>query len=180
MPRKFFKRHLPSPALISRQRSLGMFGSRLSSPELWHLNRTSVSTAFGVGLFLAFLPVPGQMILAALAALWLRCNLPLSVMLVWISNPLTVGPLFFSAYKVGTWVLGVPEEVTRFSLSWEWLVARADQIWLPLTTGALICGALAAALGFVTIQLIWRWHVVQRWERRRTLRRLRAGRAESD
>ncbi|MDZ7826519.1 MAG: DUF2062 domain-containing protein [Gammaproteobacteria bacterium] len=65
-------------------------------------------------------------------------------------------------------------------LSWEWLVARADEIWLPLTVGSLICGVVAAALGFATMQLLWRWHVVQRWERRRTLRRLRAGRAEGD
>ncbi|HSG90689.1 MAG TPA: DUF2062 domain-containing protein [Pseudomonadales bacterium] len=150
-----------------------MFGPRLAEPDLWHLNRRSVSTAFAVGLFLGFFPVPGQMVIAAAAALWLRCNLPLSVALVWISNPVTIPPLFFFAYKLGAWVLQVPPEVTHLPLSWDWLLARAEAIWAPLLVGSLICGLVAALIGFTTVHVLWRWHVVQRWERRRALRRMR-------
>lgn len=173
MPRKLLQRYLPTPAALARQRSLGMFGPRLADPDLWHLNRRSVSSAFAVGLFLAFFPVPGQMVLAAFTAMWLRCNLPVSVALVWVSNPVTIPPLFFFCYKLGTWMLQIPPEVQHVSLSWSWLVERAEAIWAPLLLGSLTCGVIASALGYAGIHLVWRWHVVQRWERRRTLRRLR-------
>lgn len=180
MPRKFLKRYLPSPAHIRRQRALGMFGQRLGAAELWHLNRRSVSTAFGVGLFLAFFPVPGQTLIAVLVAMWLRCNLPLSVALVWISNPVTIPPMFFFAYKVGTWVLGVPPQAEQVSLSLEWLLARLGSVWQPLLVGSLICGVVAGLVGWGVIQGLWRWNVVQRWERRRSLRRLRRERDSTD
>lgn len=173
MLRKFLERHLPTPARVADQRSLGMFSKALAKPDLWHLNRRSVSTAAAVGLFLVYFPFPGQMFLAAWAAIRLRCNLPLSVVLVWISNPLTIAPMFFFAYKVGTWILGVPPTISRLSLSWEWLSTQASAIWLPMLVGALVCGLTLSALGFAAVQITWRWSVVQRWERRRTLRRLR-------
>ena len=43
--------------------------------------------AFFVGLFVAFMPIPGQTIAAAVLAVLLRCNLPLSVGLVFVTNP---------------------------------------------------------------------------------------------
>lgn len=63
---------------------------------------------FAVGVFTSFLPLPGQMVIAALLALWLRCNLPLSIILVWISNPITMPAIFYSTYKLGAWILGTP------------------------------------------------------------------------
>ena len=68
---------------------------------MWHINRRSVSTAIFIGLFCAFIPLPSQMLLAALIAIWLKVNLPLSVALVWVSTLITMGPMFYFAYKLG-------------------------------------------------------------------------------
>ena len=89
MPRKTLKMMMPEPAKLRRSGQLAILGDWVFEPNLWHINRYSVSMAFFVGLSLAFVPVPGQMLIAALAAVVLRCNLPLSVGLVWITNPLT-------------------------------------------------------------------------------------------
>ena len=171
MPRAFFKRYLPSPASLARQRGLGILGSAVADPELWHLNRRSVSAAFAVGLFLAF---PSQMLRAALAAIVVRCNLPLAVALVWITNPLTIPPMFFFTYKIGTWILGIPPQVSSIELSLDWLVAQAGRVWKPLLTGSVLCGAVAGTIGYFASGWLWRRQVIQRWERRRALRRLRA------
>ena len=174
MPRAFFKRHLPSPASLAGRGGLGILGSAIADPELWHLNRRSVSSAFAVGLFLAFLPFPSQMLLAAAAAIVLRCNLPLSVALVWITNPLTIPPMFYFTYKLGTLILGVPPRVEGIELSLEWLVAQAGLVWKPLLVGSLLCGVAAGGTGYFVSGWLWRRQVIQRWERRRALRRLRA------
>ncbi|MFC6755273.1 DUF2062 domain-containing protein, partial [Halorubrum tibetense] len=89
MAKKLLKRWMPDPAKIRNHASLQFLGNVLHDPNLFHLNRTSVSRAFFVGIFICFLPIPGQMGLAALCALWFRANLPISAALVWISNPIT-------------------------------------------------------------------------------------------
>lgn len=151
-----------------------MLGKRLLNPELWHLNRQCVSAAFAVGLFVAWLPMPAQMLVAAAVAMLVRSNLPISVALVWISNPLTLPAMFLFAYRLGNWMLGEPPELLAFQISWEWLQMRLGQIWAPLLLGSLVSGMLSALLGWAGMQLFWRWHVVQRWEHRRNVRRLRA------
>jgi len=113
MPRKFLKRLLPDHNKMSEHPHLQHFGERLREPKLWHLNRRSVSGAVALGLFIAFMPIPGQMILAVLLAIYFRVNLPISALAVWITNPVTIAPLFFFAYKVGSWILQVPSGSLR-------------------------------------------------------------------
>lgn len=179
MPRKWLKTYLPQANDLRRRRGLHMLGERLLAPELWHLNRQSVSAAFAVGLFVAWFPVPMQMVIAGGLAMLVRSNFPISVLLVWISNPLTLAPMLLFAYRVGTLMLGETPTLRAFELSWSWLFERWGSIWQPLFLGALACGLVSALLGWLSARLFWRWHVVQRWEHRRTVRRLRALQAEA-
>jgi len=174
MPRKFLRTYLPNPAELQKRPGLRMLGRHLLDPALWHLNRQSVSTAFAVGIFVAFLPIPAQMLVAAMLAVIVRSNLPISVVLVWISNPVTMGPLLFYSYRTGAWILGETHTLAAFDLSWEWVRARLGQIWAPLLIGSVVLGLVCGAAAWATMQVFWRWHVVQRWERRRNVRRLRA------
>lgn len=103
MPRKFLKKFMPNPHEIKNNKFLSLFGKVLHEPNLWHMNRRSMAGAFFVGLFFAWWPVPFQMVLAAGGAILLRVNLPMSIALVWITNPLTMPPMFYFAYVVGTW-----------------------------------------------------------------------------
>ena len=57
--------------------------------------------AFSLGLFVAYLPFPGHMLIAGLSALALRVNIPVAVASVWVSNPATMVPMFYAAYEVG-------------------------------------------------------------------------------
>ena len=97
---------MPDHQTIKEHKHLKIFGKLLHDGNLWHLNRRSVSGAFAVGLFCAFVPIPSQMILAAAIAIIIRVNLPISVALVWISNPITMPPIFYAAYKFGAYVMG--------------------------------------------------------------------------
>ena len=167
MPRKFLQRYLPSHEKIREQKSLAIFGNLLYNPNLWCLNRRSASGAFAIGIFIAFLPLPFQMLLAAFFALLLGVNLPISVTLVWISNPVTMPIMLYFAYQVGLFLLGSPNYDFYFDLSWTFLFDQMEQIVLPLIIGCLFCGTVFALLGYFSIRLIWRFSVVRSWQKRR-------------
>ncbi|WP_096085796.1 DUF2062 domain-containing protein [Agaribacterium haliotis] len=170
MPRKLFKRWTPDAKDIHGNPALGFLGNLLHDPNLFHLNRHSVSMAFFIGLFIAFLPIPGQIPLAALAALRLRCNLPLSVLLVWVSNPLTFPIIFYAEYKLGTSILMQPDNQFAFELSWAWFKTTFPLIWQPLLLGAIIASIFFSSAGYLAVQWFWRWHVIDRWKRRKQAR----------
>lgn len=165
MAKHLIKRLIPDHETVRNHRHLQIFGSLLHDPNLWHLNRRSAAGAFGVGLFMAFVPVPFQMLLAAGAAIALRVNLPLSVALVWVTNPLTMPALFYFAYLVGSLFLGHPTEALE--LSGASLMECLNDIWAPFLLGCLICGSVTSVAGYFGIRGLWRWHLVQHLKQRR-------------
>ena len=165
---------MPDHIKIRNNKQLNkVFGTLLHDPNLLHLNRRSVSMAFFVGLFMAFVPLPSQMIMAAAVAIFVRCNLPIAVGLVWVSNPITMPPFFYFAYKVGTWILGTPEHVFTFELSWEWIGTELAAIWEPFLLGCTVSGLVFGALGYGVIRLLWRLHIVSAIKERKKKRALK-------
>ncbi len=161
MPRRLIKRYLPHTDHIRKHRHLRLFGDLLHDPDLWHLNRRSVAGAVGMGLFMAMVPLPFQMVMAAAAAIVLRVNLPLSVLMVWTTNPLTITPIFFFNYKLGSWMLGRTPRPVEFEPSVSWLLDQGSTLWPPLVLGSLAVGLVAGIAGYGTVRLLWRLHVVR-------------------
>ena len=129
--------------------------------------------AFFVGLFVAFMPIPGQMILAALLAVLFSCNLPLSVGLVWITNPVTMPAIFYMAYKVGAMLIDVPVQDVEFELSFYWLTHSLLAIWKPFLLGCLVSGLFFGSLGYFVLSMLWRWRVAHHWHQRKRRRAAR-------
>jgi uncharacterized protein len=167
MPKNFLKSVVPSASRIRAIKGLGVLGEWIYAPNLWHINRYSASMAFLVGLFVAFVPAPGQTLLAAALAVLLRCNLPLAVGLVFLTNPITMPPLFYMAYQIGALIVDVPVQNMEFDLSFTWLGANLAAIGKPFLLGCLICGLFFGSLGYLTINLLWRWRVVRHLKARR-------------
>ncbi len=167
MPKRLIKKYTPDPQTIKEHKHLQIFGSLLHDPKLWHFNRKNISGAFAVGLFCAFVPIPFQMVLAALCAIVFRVNLPVSVALVWVSNPITMPPLFYAAYKFGAWILGQTPEDFDFVLSWSWLFHQLELIWQPFLLGCFLFGIISAGVSFCVIRLLWARHIRKQWRQRR-------------
>ncbi len=165
--KKFFKRSLPHPIHIKSHPTLQFFGELLHDPNLWHLNRRSLAGGMAVGLFIAFVPVPIQMLLAAALAIWFHVNLPLSVSLVWVTNPITIPPVLYFAYKLGTILLNIPRQEIEFTLSQEWFFQTLGYSWQPLLLGCFVLGTLSALTGYLLVNLLWRLQVTRLWQTRR-------------
>lgn len=166
MPRKLLRRVLPTPHRLRSRRSLRVFGSLLSNRQLWALNRRAVARATAAGLFIAFVPAPGHMVLATVAAIWLRFNLPVAVVMVWVTNPVTFPVIFYGAYRLGAWLLDTPARHVHFEMSFQWLAGEVHDIWAPLLLGCFVFGLVSALLGHAAVTVAWRIHVSRSWRLR--------------
>lgn len=171
MPRRLIRKLLPPTQALKQHRALQPLGSFIHDPNLWHLNRYSASMATFVGIFCAFIPLPLQTLIAAALAIIIRCNLPIAVVLIWITNPLTITPLFFGAYKVGAWLLGIPPEHLAIHFTTDWLTTQIERNWQPLALGCAVCGLFFGSLGGTIVLMLWRLTVIRRWEGRKQRRR---------
>ncbi len=176
MPRKFLRKHMPDADAIRSHRLIALFGRRLQHPNLWHLNRRSVSGAVAIGLFAGLVPGPLQMLCALGLALPLRRNLPVALLVTLYTNPLTIVPLYLVAYEYGRLILGHPDSdrsIVPFEFDWshaaDSMVAMLD--WMlalgkPLAAGLPALGLTLAVLGYFAVDLGWRLHVRNAWRAR--------------
>src|SRR3990172_9865495 len=178
MPRKFFRKYLPSHASIRENRTIARFGSWLKHHNLWHLHRRSFAGGIAIGVFAGLIPGsnPVQFTAAALLAIVFKVNLPIAVIVTLYSNPFTIVPLYYLAFKLGQLVLlesGGTLPPVALSLEGkglrEWLPAALD--WLtsigkPLLVGLPLLALLLSAVSYVMARLAWRCYVVYTWRAR--------------
>jgi len=106
---KWWLRMLPRRATLHRYPILKFFArSARKRPFLWSFRVEHAIPAIYAGFILTLMPLYGiQILLALIFAVLLRANLPILVGLQVVSNPITVFPIWFSAYQMGRLFLGV-------------------------------------------------------------------------
>ena len=167
MPKKFIKRFSPNPETLKAHPHLKHFGTKLQNPNLWHINRRSAAGAVAVGLFCAWMPIPFQMLLATFVAMFFSVNLPISVALVWLSNPFTMPPLFYGAYRLGAFILQQPLMDFHFKLSFNWIINALETIAPVMFLGCFILGCISAFVGYWGFTVFWRYSSAQKWKKRK-------------
>lgn len=149
------------------------FANRLGDPALWRLHRRSVPRAIALGLGVGVVIPFMHMILAALLAIPLRANVAIAAAATLIINPLTIPPLYYAAYRVGSWELrhdgAVVNPAAAEHISGE--LARL-LFWIheasgPIAVGVLTIAAVSALLGYAASAFVWRWWLGSRWRGRR-------------
>ncbi len=180
-----FRRFLPSHDAIRQSRLLRWLGPRLHDPLLWHINRRAVARGVAVGAFFGLMIPVAQIPAAALASLVLRGNLWIAAVSTLVSNPLTYGPIYYFAYRLGADVIGAPAPLVHdrveapvamldsLAQAWHWITG----IGQPLLVGMAIMAVAAAVLGYWGAQLFWRIRIMSRRRHQRRTRQLKAARA---
>lgn len=180
MPKQKLKAWLPHPDELRKNKLLKVFAPFLTDPRLWHMNRGSLERAIYVGVLVAFLPIPGQMALALIGALIVRANVPMSVALTWLTNPLTTLPVFWVAYWVGAKLLGetaiglrtigmVLTDLTK------WVMGNGENPFVVhqvfsfkvFGVGLLVCAVTTSVVLGFTFRWFWRYHISKDWKKRR-------------
>lgn len=155
--RFFIQRCFPKRHEIENHPRLKIFGALFHEPQYWEINQKNLPKAVAIGLFVCWLPIPGQMIIAAALALLLRANLFIAIALAWASNPLTMVPMLYAGYKTGAFILySSSDEKVQFQYSLHWVTTHFHAIASPLLLGVVICGLVSGALGyFITLFFYW-------------------------
>lgn len=101
------------------------------------------------------------MLIAAFFSILLRANILVAVPMVWFSNPITMGPMFYVCYLVGAAMLGLEPQGFHFDLSIAWLVDSLAAIWQPFLLGCLVVGGITSLLAFFLVRILWHMHILR-------------------
>ena len=159
---KKWMRPLPRRSNVHRYPILKWFSNTAYERSyLWSFRGKTVIPALFWGLWIAMLPIVGlQMLVVFFLAILLRTNLPVIVALQWISNPLTMGPIYFADYQIGMTFLhlvGVDYERNKLlKRTYDWSDFSYSDLWAlvdtfpPMMIGGSIIGIF---LGVVAVFL---------------------------
>lgn len=165
MAKRLLQRHMPTRAKLQQSRSFRFLDRWLHKADIWHFNRRYACRGILIGMFFAFIPLPTQMIMACVGCIFARGNLPISIACVWLTNPLTMGPVFYGCYRLGAFLMN--EKIAAASeIQSDWLANNFHTIVEPLFLGSLICAVFFSAISYTLVDILWRWHTVKKWHNR--------------
>ncbi|CAG1014595.1 hypothetical protein BURC_00734 [Burkholderiaceae bacterium] len=164
------KRLLPTRERLLQSRWLRPIAHYLDNDHLWHADRSSVARAVGIGLFFGLLLPVAQFLFAVVAAIVLRANVAVAAGFTLVTNPLTFAPIYWFAYRLGSWLMGgsVDEQAAqRVEQQAQAAIARNEGIiqglWhsivsagAPLALGLTVLAVVAGAIGFGLAWSLWR------------------------
>jgi uncharacterized protein (DUF2062 family) len=167
MPRRFFRKFAFKRHELTDRWFMSPFRHLLHDHELWGIRRKTVVPAVAWGTFVAFLPIPGHVLVAVLGSLLLRCNIPVAALTTFIVNPLTIGPIYYFGYRVGAKLLGLAPGKFNIDLSIDWLTSTFVSIWQPLLLGCVLVGAIVALIAYILLDVFWRFSLATYKTRKR-------------
>jgi uncharacterized protein (DUF2062 family) len=154
------------------------------------MSRRGVALGAAIGVFFAIITPIAQIPLSAGISVLLRANVPVAIAATLVNTPPTFGPVYYAAWRVGSWMLGeeadearspqalrstseaaaAPQAGTASAVpsSWRRYWNTVQAIGKPLLLGAAVFSVVFSALAYLLVNLVWHWRV-----RQKRLRRLR-------
>ena len=143
---------------VKKSAFLNRYFPKFKDPVYWVGDRASFARAGFIGVFCMMLPIPFQMVLGSIFAYYFRANIPLASALAWITNPLTMGFIWYGGYQFGTFILNTPSMGNLIQnnqhirlASAEWFSTIFPHIWQPFFFGNLILGIFFGSLLYLAI-----------------------------
>ena len=126
-------------------------------PEYLSSSRKMVSRGVFLGLFVAFIPMPMQMAAVLVFMPFFRFNVPIALAMCWLSNPLTMPPMYYMEYLTGSFILGT--EIAPVEMTLEWFSDNLDDIFIPLYFGTFLYSVFGSLSGYWLVNHFWKGSV---------------------
>ncbi|MBI1368923.1 MAG: DUF2062 domain-containing protein [Planctomycetes bacterium] len=167
-----FRRHVRA-----RIRLYSAITRRFVLHNLLHADDPPERLARGVaiGLFVAFTPTIGFQMGLVLFLAWLfRANKLIGLPMVWISNPVTLVPIYYPCYKLGVMLT----RMTPVNAKWWSDLAHPPEGWwntvdfywtqmvdvaVPMWVGCVVVGLLFALPSYIIVHRTICYYRIKRW-----------------
>lgn len=149
MIRKFFRRQ------ASNKGKLDKLLEKYNLPRAYfNVNRKMITRGVWIGLFWGFIPMPMQMAAVIAVTPFIRFNIPIAIAMVWLSNPITMPPMYYMEYLTGNFLLG-REGIDNIELTLEWFSNNMGDIFIPLYVGTAFYSIVVSSLIFILLNWLW-------------------------
>ncbi len=122
-------------------------------------NRKMILRGILIGLFIAFIPMPMQMAAVLLYVPFIRFNLPIALAMCWLSNPITMPPMYYMEYLTGSFFLNIQPEPIEMTL--KWFKDNLGNIFIPLYFGTAIYSIFGSISVYLAVNFLWKKSVQQ-------------------
>ncbi|MBN2767947.1 MAG: DUF2062 domain-containing protein [Campylobacterales bacterium] len=123
--------------------------------EYLSVNRKSIARGLAVGAFWLFIPMPFQMLAVVGMTPFFVFNVPVGLLMVWISNPITMPAMYYVEYLLGNFLLG-RKELDNIEISMQWFTKNWDEIFISMYVGAFTLSIFFAILLYFLANRLWR------------------------
>jgi uncharacterized protein (DUF2062 family) len=137
-----------------------------------------ISKGVFIGLFIAFIPMPMQMLAVVAIIPFARFNVPIALAMCWLSNPLTMPPMYYMEYLTGSFILGM--ETTPVEMTLEWFSENIGNIFIPLYVGTAFYSVIVSSTAYYIINHLWRSSVIKDNDLRKNGRKKTADKKEGE
>jgi len=139
----------------SKSEKLKAFIKKYKIPhEYLSANRRMISKGVFIGIFIAFIPMPMQMLAVVAMMPFTRFNVPIGIAMCWLSNPFTMPPMYYMEYLTGSFILGMEVEPVKMTL--EWFSNNLSKIFIPLYVGTLFYSIVGSSLAYYLVHHFWK------------------------
>jgi uncharacterized protein (DUF2062 family) len=117
-------------------------------------NRKMVSKAILIGVFIAFIPMPMQMLAVLGLMPFFKFNVPIALSMCWLSNPFTMPFMYYMEYLTGSFILGSTIEPVEMTL--DWFSENLEDIFIPMYFGALFYSIFGSLSASILVNYFWK------------------------
>jgi len=121
--------------------------------EFTSTTRKMISRGAFIGIFIAMIPIPLQMVAVLLFTPFFKFNVPIAIIMCWITNPFTMPFIYYIEYITGGYILGI--EITEVEITIEWFQNNLSKIIFPLYVGALVYSITLSFIIYYLINHLW-------------------------
>lgn len=149
MIRKFFRK------LVSKKDKFDHLLEKYNLPRAYfNINRKMITRGVAIGLFWGFIPMPMQMLAVLAITPFIRFNVPLAIIIVWLSNPFTMPFMYYMEYLTGNFILG-QEGIANMELTIDWFSTHIGDIFIPLYVGTAFYSIVISTLTYLLLNWLW-------------------------
>lgn len=164
-------RFLKHPRKLKHSGMMRWFALHFLNKRVWKPTQHTFAGGISIGTFITLQLLPIQMPSATILAAIFRVNIPIALVMCWLSNPVTLAALVPLEYQIGKWALAFLTEVPTTPFPTE-LPNDVAGMWLALKEhapvmlfGGVVLGALLAPISYILTYFSWGW--LEQWNQRR-------------